>query len=103
MPFLFHSYSKYDSHLFFKILFTRKGADVKIDIITRPNEEHTSVTYGCIRFIDSNRVLTNKLGNLTNWYTEIIYESIKNLKQQFPDNNIMLLKIKDLVFFITIE
>ena len=53
LPFLFHNFSNYDCHMFFKKLVDKKNDKVKFDIIPKTNEEYTSVTCGCIRFYDS--------------------------------------------------
>ena len=53
--FAFHKFSNYDCHMFFKRLVDFKKDKVKFDIIPKTNEEYISVTYGCIRFIDSYR------------------------------------------------
>ena len=57
IPFIFHNYSNYDCHMFFKKLVDKKNDKVKFDIIPKTNEEYISVTYGCIRFIESYRFL----------------------------------------------
>ena len=41
--------------MFFKKLVNKKNYKVKLDNILKTNEEYISVTYGCIRFIDSYR------------------------------------------------
>ena len=41
--------------MFFKKLADKKNDKVKFDIIPKANEEYISVTYCCIRFIDSYR------------------------------------------------
>ena len=46
--------------MFFKKLVDKKNDKVKSDIIPKTNEEYISVTYGCIRFIDSYRKKTNE-------------------------------------------
>ena len=53
IPFIFHNFSNYDCHMFFKKLVDKKIDKVKFDIIPKTNEEYISVTKGCIRFIDS--------------------------------------------------
>ena len=53
IPFAFHNFSNYDCHMFFKRLVDLKNDKVKFDTIPKTNEECISVTYGCIRFIDS--------------------------------------------------
>ena len=52
IPYKFHNFSNYDCHLFSKKLVDKKN-QVNIHIIPKTNEEYISVTYGCIRFIDS--------------------------------------------------
>ena len=61
IPFIFHNFSNYDCHMFFKKLVDKKNDKVKFDIIPKTNEEYISVTYGCIRFIDSYRFLSSGL------------------------------------------
>ena len=59
IPFIFHNFSNYDCHMFFKKLIDKKNDKVKFDIIPKTNEEYISATYGCIRFIDSYRFLSS--------------------------------------------
>ena len=61
IPFIFHSLRNYDCHMFFKKLVDKKKNKVDFDIIPKTNEEYISVTYGCIRFIDSYRFLSSGL------------------------------------------
>ena len=56
-PFIFPKFSDYDCHKFSKNLVDTKNDKVQFDIIPKTNEECLSVTYGCIRFIDSYRFL----------------------------------------------
>ena len=48
IPFIFHNFSNYDFHMFFKNLVDKKNAKVKekvkFDIIPKTNEEYISVT-----------------------------------------------------------
>ena len=53
IPFVFHNFSKYDCHMFFKKLVDLKNDKVKFKTIPKTNENYISLTYGCIRFIDS--------------------------------------------------
>ena len=53
IPFIFHNFSNYDYHMSFKKLIDKKNDKVNFDIIPKTDEEFISVTYGCIRFIDS--------------------------------------------------
>ena len=50
--------------MFFKRLVDLKNDKVEFKIIPKTNEEKNSVTYGCIRFINSYRFLSESLGNL---------------------------------------
>ena len=61
IPFLFHNFSNYDCHMFFKKLVDKKKDEVEIEITTKTNDEYISVTYGCIKFIDSYRFLSSSL------------------------------------------
>ncbi len=61
IPFIFHNFSNYDCHMFFKKLVDKKKDKVDFEIIPKTSEEYISVTYGCIRFIDSYRFLSSGL------------------------------------------
>ena len=56
---MFHNFSIYDGHMFFKKFFDKKNDKVKYDIIPKTNKEYISVTYRCIRFIDSYKFLSS--------------------------------------------
>ena len=58
IPFAFHNFSNYDCHMFFKKLVDLKKDKVKFKSIPKTNEEHITVKYGCIRFIDSYHFLS---------------------------------------------
>ena len=58
IPFIFHNFSNYDCHMFFKKLVDKKNDKVNFDILPKTNEEYISVTFGCIRFIESYRFLS---------------------------------------------
>ena len=64
IPFAFHNFSKYDSNMFYKRLVDLKKDRVKFKIIPKTNEEYNVVKYGCIRFIDNNRFLSESLDKL---------------------------------------
>ena len=68
--------------MFFKKLVDKKNDKVKFDIIPKTNEEYISVTYGCIRFIDSYRFLSSGLDSLVKNLDE---DDFKILKKEFPD------------------
>ena len=83
IPFIFHNFSNYDCHMFFKKLVDKKKDKVDFNIIPKTNEEYISVTYGCIRFIDSYRFLSSGLDSLVKNLDE---DDFKILKKEFPDN-----------------
>ena len=82
IPFAFHNYSNYDCHMFFKRLVDLKKDEVEFKIIPKTNEEYISVKYGCIRFIDSYRFLSESLDKLVKNLDD---DDFKNLKKKFPD------------------
>ena len=43
---------------FSKTLIDKKPDDVNLNVIPKTNEEYISLTYGCIRFLDSYRFLS---------------------------------------------
>ena len=64
IPFVLHNFSNYNCHLFFEKLVDEKNDKIGFDFIPKTNEEYISVTYGCIRFIDSYRFLSGSLDKL---------------------------------------
>ena len=64
IPFAFHNFSNYGCHMFFKRLVDSKGEKINFDNIPKTNEEYISVTFGCIRFIDTYRFLSESLDEL---------------------------------------
>ena len=82
IPFAFHNFSNYDCHMFLKKLVNIKKDKVKFKIIPKTNEEYISVKYGCIRFIDSYRFLSESLDKLVKNLDE---NDFKILKKEFPD------------------
>ena len=82
IPFGFHNLSNYDCQMFFKKLVDLKNDKVKFKKIPKTNEEYISVTYGCIRFIDSYRFLSESLDKLVKNLDE---DDLKIFKKEFPD------------------
>ena len=82
IPFAFHNFSNYDCHMFFKRLVDLKNDKVKFEILPETNEEYIVVKYGCIRFIDSYRFLSESLDKLVKNLDE---DDFKFLKKEFPD------------------
>ena len=63
--------------MFFKKLVDKMIDKVNIDIIPKTNEENISVTYGCIRFIDSFRILSMSLDELVKNLNEDDFKILK--------------------------
>ena len=82
IPFALHNFSNYDCHMFFKRLVDLKKDKVKFKIIPKTNEEYIAVRYGCIRFIDRYRFLSEGLDKLVKNLDE---DDFKILKKEFPD------------------
>ena len=68
----------------------QKNDKVKFDIKSKTNEEYISVTYGCIRFIDSYRFLSNGLDSLVKTLVDNSLKTMKNLKKEIVDNDEIL-------------
>ena len=83
IPILFHNFSNYDCHLFFKTLIDKKPDNINLTVIPKTNEEYISVSYGCIRFLDSYRFLQDSLDNLVKTLNE---DDFNILKKEFPNN-----------------
>ena len=99
IPFIFHNFSNYDCHMFFKKLVDKNKDKVDFDIIPKTNEEYISVTYGCIRFIDSYRFLSGGLDSLVKTLVDNSHKTLKNLKEEIVDNE----QILDIVIKIVEE
>ena len=80
IPFIFHNFSKYDCNMFFKKIVDKKIDKVKFDIIPKTNEEYISVTYGCIRFIDSYRFQSSSSDSLVKAIVDKSSKTLKKLK-----------------------
>ena len=97
IPFIFHNFSNYDCHMFFKKMVDKKNDKVKFDIIPKTNEEYISVTYGCIRFIDSYRFLSSGLDSLVKTLVDNSNKTLKNLKEEIVDNDEILNIINEII------
>ena len=83
--------------MFFKKLVDRKIDTVKFDIIPKTNEEYISVTYGCIRFIDSYRFQSSSLDSLVKTLVDNSNKTLKDLKEEIVDNDEILNIVNEIV------
>ena len=97
IAFIFHNFSNYDCHMFFKKLVDKKKYKVDFDIIPKTNEKYISVTYGCIRFIDSYRFLSSGLDSLVKTVVDNSNKTLGDLKKEIVDNDYILNIVTDIV------
>ena len=90
IPFIFHSFSNYDCHLFFKKLVDKKKDKVKFKYIHKTNEEYISVNNGCIRFVDSYRFSSNSLNSLVKTLVDNSHETLNDFEEEIVDNEELL-------------
>ena len=90
IPVIFHNFSNYDCHLFFKRLADKKNDKVKLDILPKTNEEYIIVTYGCMKFIDSYRFLSSSLDSLVKLLFDDSHKTLKDFKEEIVDNDEIL-------------
>ena len=90
IPFVFHNFSSFDCHMFFKKLVDEKKDKINFDNIPKTNEEYISVTNGCIRFIDSYRFQSSSLDSLVKTLVDNGNKTLKNLKNEIVDNDEIL-------------
>ena len=79
-PLIFHKFSNYDCHTFFKSFVDKKNDKVKFDIIPNTKEDYISATYGYIRFIDSYRIFSSSLDSIVKTLVDNSTKTLKNLK-----------------------
>ena len=96
ISFIFHNFSNYDCHMFFKKLVDKKNDKVKFEIIPKTNKEYISVTYGCIRFIDSYQFLSSGLDALVKTLVDNSNKTLGDLKKEIVDNDYILNIVTDI-------
>ena len=96
IPFIFHNFSNYDCHMFFKKLVDKKKNKVEFDIIPKTNEEYISVTYGCIIFIDSYRFLSSGLDSLVKTLVDNSNKTLGDSQKEIVDNDYILNIVTDI-------
>ena len=90
IPFVFHKFSNYDCHMFFKKLVDMTNDKVEFEIIPKTNEEYISVTHGCIRFIDSYRFLSSSLDSLVKTLVGNSKKNIGKFEKKIVDKDEIL-------------
>ena len=75
----------------------KKKDKVDFEIIPKTNEEYISVTYGCIRFIDSYRFLSSGLDSLVKSIVDNSNKKLKDLKKEIVDNDEILDIVNEIV------
>ena len=76
--------------MFFEKLVDKKKDKVEFDIVPKTNEEYISVTYGCIRFVDSYRFLSSILDSLVETLVDNSHKTLKDFKEEIVDNDQIL-------------
>ena len=69
--------------IYFQKLIDEKNDKINFDIIPKANEEYNSVTYGCIRFIDSYGFISDSLDKLVNTLDVDEFINLKKKLQMF--------------------
>ena len=75
----------------------KKNDKLKFAIIPKANEEYISVTYGCIRFIDSYRFLSSSLDSLVKTPVDNNHKTLKKMKKEIIDNDVTLNIVNEIV------
>ena len=95
IPFVFHNFSNYDCQMFFKKIDDKKKDKVEIEIIPKTNEEYISVTYGCIRFIDSYRLSSSGLDSLVKTLVDNSQKTLEDFEKEIVDNDEVLKNVNE--------
>ena len=93
IPFIFHNFSNYDCHMFFKKLIDKNNEKAKFDVIPKTTEEYISVTYGCIRFIGSYRFLSISFGKLVKTLLDNSHKTLKDFEEEIVGNDEILINV----------
>ena len=101
IQFIFHKFSNYDCHMFFRKLVDKKKDKVKFKFIPKTNEEYISVKYGCIRFIDSSGFFSSSLGSLVKTLVDNSHKTLKDFEEIIVDNDEILNIVNEIKILIT--
>ena len=86
---------------FFKKFVEKKKDKVDFEIIPKTNEEYISVTYGCIRFIDSYRFLSSGLDSLVKSLVDNSHKTLKDFEEEIVDNDEIIKIVSEIKVLIT--
>ena len=78
-----------------------KKDKVDFEIISKTNEEYISVTYGCIRFVDSYRFLSSGLDSPVKTLVDNNHKTLKDFEEEIVDNDEILNIVKEIKRLIT--
>ena len=87
--------------MFFKKLVDKKKDTVDFEIIPKTNKEYISVTYGCIRFIDSYRFLSSSLDSLVKTLVDNSHKTLRDFEEEIVDNDEILNIVNEIKMLIT--
>ena len=87
--------------MFFKKLVDKKKDEVDVEIIPKTKEEYISVTYGCIRFIDSYRFLSSGLNSLVKTLVDNSHKTLEDFEKEIVDNDEILNIVNEIKLLIT--
>ena len=73
---------------------------VSFDIIPKTNEEQTSVTYGCIRFIDNYRIISSSLDSIVKTLSDNSHKTLKQLEEEIVDSDEILNTVNEIKILI---
>ena len=73
-----------------------KSDEIKFENIPKTDEEYISVRYGCIKFIDSYRLLSSSLDKLVKTLVDNSHKTLKDLEEKIVDNVEILIFVNEL-------
>ena len=76
--------------MFFRKLVDKKDDKVNFEIMPKTDEEYISVTYGCIRFIDSYKILSSSLDSLVKTLVDNSHKTMEDIEEEIVDNDEIL-------------
>ena len=87
--------------MFFKKLVDKKKDKVEFEIVPKTNEEYISVTYGCIRFIDSYRFVSSSLDSLVKTLVDNSHKTLEDFEEEIVNNDEILNTVNEIKLLIT--